>query len=65
VGHDTLAGAEQLFRRWKNLSPAVKAEMPNAAKACYARRFDINHAGQYVFAIIQDLARQSRHADDF
>jgi hypothetical protein len=60
AGHDTLAGAEQLFRRWKNLSPEARAEMQSAAKGSYARRFDINHAGQYVFAIIQDLTGQSR-----
>jgi glycosyltransferase involved in cell wall biosynthesis len=57
VAADTLAGAAQLFRRWQNLAPENKAAMKQAAKACYENRFDIAHAGQGVFAIIEDLTR--------
>lgn len=59
VENDTLEGAEQLFRRWKKFSPEDKAMMQRAAKGSYESRFDINHAGQFVFAIIQDLTRYS------
>jgi hypothetical protein len=31
--------------------------MGRAAKGCYENRFDIAHAGQGVFAIIEDLTR--------
>jgi glycosyltransferase involved in cell wall biosynthesis len=57
VAADTVTGAGQLFRRWQSLAPEQKAAMNRAAKGCYENRFDIAHAGQGVFAIIEDLTR--------
>jgi glycosyltransferase involved in cell wall biosynthesis len=55
VADDTLAGAEQLFQQWKNLSPADKVAMKHAAQATYANRFGIVLASKNLLAAMGEL----------
>jgi len=55
VDDDTLAGTENLFRRWKNLSPKEKDTMKLAAKASYANRFGVAGAASNLMAIIKEF----------
>jgi glycosyltransferase involved in cell wall biosynthesis len=61
----TLQGAEQLFQRWKSLSPEAKAEMQRAAKSCYEKHFDIARVAQNMLTIIEDLTMRSRSPENF
>jgi glycosyltransferase involved in cell wall biosynthesis len=60
VGDDTLAGAEQLFRQWENLSPENRAAMKRSAKSCYENRFAIAIAAENLLATLDKLTGRSQ-----
>jgi glycosyltransferase involved in cell wall biosynthesis len=62
VEDHTLAGAEQLFRQWQNLSPEGRAGMKRSAWSCYDRRFRITAAAKRLLAIMEELIPHSRHS---
>ena len=55
VEADTLAGAEQMFRQWENLSPENRAAMKKSARSCYERHFGISMAAQKLLATMNEL----------
>jgi glycosyltransferase involved in cell wall biosynthesis len=60
VAEDTLEGAILLFRRWRNISPAGKAMMKDAAKASYVNRFGIaSNARNLLANLEQELRRET------
>jgi glycosyltransferase involved in cell wall biosynthesis len=60
VAEDTLAGAEQLLRKWDGLSQQEIAKMKRAAQHSYETRFGIAHAARNLVKMIQELAPRSQ-----
>ena len=60
VGDDTLKGAEEIFRRWKGLSPEDRTAMNKAARSSYENRFSIGLAAQHLAAVVEDLTGGAR-----
>jgi glycosyltransferase involved in cell wall biosynthesis len=60
VSDDTLAGSEQLLRRWKTLSPADHTKMKRAAQTSYENRFGIARAALNVLTLLEESAEHPR-----
>jgi glycosyltransferase involved in cell wall biosynthesis len=63
IGADTLAGTEELFRRWKRLSPEERAEMKQGAKSSFEDRFGIAFAAKNLINTIEALTLNSRASE--
>ena len=58
VSDDTLAGAEQLLRRWESHSPEEVTQMKRAAQFSYESRFGMAQAAQNLLAILETSAKR-------
>ena len=54
---DDLAGTRRLLERWRDTSPAQRAEMSAAARRSFARRFEINHAVDSFLQVLENPPR--------
>lgn len=52
VENDDLAGTTRLIEIWAGASPDVRATMGRNAKACFARRFEINRATDSLLKVL-------------
>jgi glycosyltransferase involved in cell wall biosynthesis len=55
VAPDTLAGACQLLRTYLDLPATAKLHMRDAARNCFAQRFEIKHAARTLHAVLASL----------
>ncbi len=55
VADDTLAGTQQLFHRWENLSSEEKKAMTWAAKDSYFNRFGVAGAAKNLLATMEEM----------
>ena len=55
VAPDTLAGACHLLRAYLDLSTSEKLQMREAARHCFAERFEIRHAATTLHALLASL----------
>ncbi len=55
VADDTLAGTQQLFHRWEDLSPEEKKAMTWAAKDSYFNRFGVAGAAKNLLATMEEM----------
>ena len=53
VEEDDLAGAQRLFARWGETSPAQRQEMSHQARRCFAEHFEINRAVDSLLDVLQ------------
>jgi glycosyltransferase involved in cell wall biosynthesis len=53
VENDDLAGTTAMLKRWLAAGPDVRAAMKGKAKACFARRFEIEHATDSLLEVLQ------------
>lgn len=58
VEPDTLAGAEQLFRRWESLSSAQRAAMNRTAKASYENHFGGGVAAKSLLTTMEEIIKE-------
>jgi glycosyltransferase involved in cell wall biosynthesis len=56
VEPDSLAGTQQLLHRWLALSPTQRTAMAEAARHCYARRFETGIAADKLSRIFRQAA---------
>ena len=56
---DDLAGTHRLLERWQATSPAERAQMRARARACFARRFEIDHAVDSFLHALENPPRAS------
>ncbi|MFL6514941.1 MAG: glycosyltransferase, partial [Chthoniobacterales bacterium] len=54
VASDDLAGTTSLIKRWIETSPDVKQSMARNARACFARRYEINRAVDSLLEILAE-----------
>ena len=57
VDDDTLQGAEEVFRRWENLSAENKSAMKTAAKSSYENRYSTGLAAQHLMTAVEQSVR--------
>jgi glycosyltransferase involved in cell wall biosynthesis len=60
IDADTLDGAENLLREWRELSPEKVAAMKQSARLCYENRFSIVHTVQNLMKVVADKIPQSQ-----
>jgi glycosyltransferase involved in cell wall biosynthesis len=54
LADDTLAGAEQLFRRWQSLSPQERLAMGQSARTSFENRFWVATTAKRLLTVIKD-----------
>jgi hypothetical protein len=52
VESDDLAGTTALFQRWLATAPDVRSAMPENARNCFARRFEIERATDSLLKVL-------------
>jgi glycosyltransferase involved in cell wall biosynthesis len=58
AGDDTAEGAEDILRRWANLSVLHKTATNRAAKTCYEKRFSIGGAARQLLTVVEESIRR-------
>jgi glycosyltransferase involved in cell wall biosynthesis len=53
VEEDDLAGAQRLFARWGETTPAQRRELSHQARRCFAEHFEINRAVDSLLDVVQ------------
>jgi glycosyltransferase involved in cell wall biosynthesis len=59
VEEDDLAGAQCLFARWSETTPAQRQEMSHQARRCFAEHFEINRAVDSLLGVVQHPPRDA------
>jgi len=52
--HDDLAGTRRLLERWQATPAAQRAQMSTSARACFAKRFEINQAVDSFLRVLEN-----------
>ncbi len=63
VAPDTLAGAEQLFRRWESLTYEARVAMTRAAQGSYMTRFGVGNAAQNLLDTMEALVAEHKKVE--